>query len=104
MSFLTVLMDKTAGKGTIQDFSKSMQSLPTDIQTILVKGKMSMDALKFEIDRIEAQIAKVKAEKATLENNLASTKNQITKTQEAKEKEPSAVFNGVMAILKSKYK
>lgn len=101
MSFLTVLMDKAAGKGTIQDFSKSMQSLPTDIQTILVKGKMSVDALKFEIDRIEAQIKKVKAEKEAIEKNLASTNSAIAK---AKEKEPSAAFNGVMQILKNKYK
>lgn len=101
MSFLTVLMDKAAGKGTIQDFSKSMQSLPTNIQTILVKGKMSMDALKFEIERIEAQIKKVKAEKEAIEKSLASIKTEITK---AKEKEPSAAFNGVMSILKAKYK
>ncbi|WP_425915405.1 hypothetical protein [Pseudomonas sp. GWSMS-1] len=104
MSFLTVLMDKAAGKGTIQDFSKSMQSLPTDIQTILVKGKMSMDALRFEIDRVEAQIKKVKAEKEAIEKNLASTKSEIAKAQEAKEKTPSPAFNGVMALLKSKYK
>lgn len=101
MSFLTVLMDKAAGKGSIQDFSESMQSLPTDIQTILVKGKMSMDALKFEIARIDAQIAKVKAEKEAIEKNLASTKSAITKD---KDKEPSAAFNGVMSILKAKYK
>lgn len=101
MSFLTVLMDKAAGKGTIQQFSESIQSLPTDVQTILLKGKMSMDALKFEIARIEAQIKKVKAEKESIEKNLASTKGEIAK---AKEKEPSAAFNGVMSILKAKYK
>lgn len=107
MSFLTVLMDKAAGKGTIQDFSESLQSLPTDIQTILIKGKMNVDALKFEIERIEAQIKKVKAEKEAIEKNLDSTKSEIAKAkakEKEKEKEPSAAFNGVMAILKSKYK
>ncbi len=103
MSFLTVLMDKAAGKGTIQQFSESIQSLPTDVQAILVKGKMNVDALKFEIERIEAQIAKVKAEKVALEKNLASTKGEITKAKEAKENTPSPAFNGVMAILKTKY-
>lgn len=97
-------MEKSAGKGTIQQFSESIQSLPTDIQTILVKSKTKNDALMFEIERIEAQIAKVKVEKAAIEKNLASTKSEITKEKEAKEKEPSAAFNGVMAILKSKYK
>lgn len=101
MSFLTVLMEKSAGKGTIQQFSESIQSLPEDIQTILVKSKMRNDALMFEIERIEANIKKVKAEKEAIEKNLASTKNEITK---AKEKEPSVAFNGVMAILKNKYK
>lgn len=76
MSFLTVLMDKAAGK-----------------------GKMNVDALKFELERIEAQIKKVKAEKESIEKSLASTKSAI-----AKEKEPSAAFNGVMSILKAKYK
>lgn len=101
MSFLTVLMEKSAGKGTIQQFSESIQSLPEDIQTILVKSKMKNDALMFEIERIEASIKKVKAEKEEIEKNLSSTKNEITK---AKENTPSPAFNGVMAILKSKYK
>lgn len=101
MSFLTVLMEKSADKGTTKQFSESIQSLPEDIQTILVKSKMRNDALMFEIERIEANIKKVKAEKEAIEKNLSSTKNEITK---AKEKEPSPAFNGVMAILKSKYK
>lgn len=95
MSYFNERLLKMNLNSTLQEFSAVIEPFPSNIKEMLIKGKMKNDALVHELKVIEAKIAKAKAERKQLEESLAKAKEE--------QKEPSAAFNGVMAILKAKY-
>ncbi len=103
LPFTNRLMTSLTAQPSIQDFSQAIQEFPENIQSILVKAKMQNDALLAEISIINSKIAKAKLEASAIEKEILLTK-QAKDDAIKKENTPSPAFNGVMALLKSKYK
>lgn len=104
LPFTNRLMKSLAAQPSIQDFSADIQAFPKTVQTLLVEAKARNDALLAEIDIINRKIAQAKVDAAAIEKQTLLTKQATDAAKKGKEKTPSPAFNGVMAILKSKYK